>query len=120
MAKKVKKKLEEDEEARSFTFPEFDVPGFLKHEFEQSAATLIAVLLSVVLALVCFGLDRTILPVVVPLGVGIALIVASPFVIMRLRPDTSGYTKGDWAGLIVTELFGWLGVWFLLLNLIPT
>ena len=117
MAKKAKRKLEEDEAFASFQFPEFDEKKFIAHEFEQSWAIAIAFLLSVVLGAISYLLDRTSLPLVVPVVVGIALVATSPFLLQRLRPLADEYTKGDWAGLILTEFFGWLGIWFLLLNL---
>jgi len=36
-----------------------------------------------------------------------------------LRTKSAIYTKGDWAGLIALEFFGWLALWFVLLNLSP-
>ncbi|MFI5418553.1 MAG: hypothetical protein ACHQ2Y_06635 [Candidatus Lutacidiplasmatales archaeon] len=123
MAKKAKRKLEADEEVRSFTFPEFDVPKFLRHEFEQSAATALAILFALVSGVASFGVDRASLPSVLssvlPVAIGVALLVAAPFIILKIRSQSGEYTKGDWAGIIVTQLFAWLGIWFLLLNVFP-
>ena len=115
MAKKARKKLEEDAEP-AFEFPEFDVRKFVHHEFEQSSASIFAIVVAVVLSLASFGLSYLGILAIVPLLVGLAGIVFSPFVLQRIRPKAVEYTKGDWAGLIVIELFGWLGGWFLLLN----
>ena len=119
MAKKAKRKLEEDEEYASFRFPDFDEVKFIAHEFEQSIAIGIAFALAGVIGVLSYLIDRTSLPLVVPVVAGIALILFSPFLIQRLRPLSGDYTKGDWAGLILTEFFGWLGIWFLLLNVAP-
>ena len=42
------------------------------------------------------------------------LLAGSPILIQRLRPKASEYTRGEWAGLILLEFFGWVGFWFLL------
>ena len=119
MAKKARRKMEEDEEYSSFQFPAFDERKFFTHEFEQTTALAIALVLAVVSGLISYLIDRAASPLVVPVVVGIALIAFSPFLVQRLRPLSRDYTKGDWAGLIVTEFFGWLGIWFLLLNVAP-
>ncbi|MCI4354391.1 MAG: hypothetical protein L3K06_03395 [Thermoplasmata archaeon] len=121
MAKKARKKLEEDAAAGSFEFPEFDLGGFMQHEFEQTFATGFALLVAVVLAVVSFGIDRALsgfsqptLQWVLPMAVSIAGIALSPFLVQRLRVGRPEYTRGDWASLILLEVFGWLGFWFLL------
>jgi hypothetical protein len=125
MAKKARKKLEEDEAATSFEFPEFDEERFIAHEYEQTLATALAVVVAVALAVLSFSIDRLLLPLgqpslegFVPLIVGILLIVASPFFLQRLRRGAPTYTRGDWASVILVELFGWLGVWFLLTDVL--
>jgi hypothetical protein len=120
MAKKARRRLEEDEEFHSFQFPRFDDEQFLAHEFEQTYATAIAFALAGGMAVVSYLIDRANLPAVLALAAAIAILVASPFLIQRLRPLSSEYTKGDWAGLIVMMIFGWLGLWFVLLNVLPT
>ncbi len=49
---------------------------------------------------------------------GLAVVIASPFLIRRLRASAGDYTKGDWAALILVEVFGWLGFWFVLSDVI--
>lgn len=116
MAKKVRRKPEEDDEVHSFKFPEFDERKFLDHEYDQTRATIVAFLFSVLVAFVSFGLDRAgVWLGLAPLA-GIALIAASPFVIREFKSEKVEYTKGDWAALILMELFGWLGIWFVLGN----
>jgi hypothetical protein len=122
MAKKAKHKLAEDEKFEAFQFPDFDERKFLDHEYEQSIATAIAVLLAIALAAICWELDRLMGStqgfLEVPWIVGLAGVVAGPFLIRSLRPLADDYTKGDWAWLILTTFMGWLGVWFLLADLI--
>jgi hypothetical protein len=115
VAKKVRPKTEE--EAAGFEFPVFDEHKFVHHEFEQTMATLIAFGLSMVLAVASYLLGRLNLTFVLPLIAGLAGIVFSPSIVQRLRPLASEYTRGEWAGLILLELFGWLGVWFLLTDI---
>jgi len=43
-------------------------------------------------------------------------VILSPLIIGRLRNGSSVFTKGDWAGVIAMEFFGFLAVWFLLVN----
>jgi hypothetical protein len=118
MAKKARKKLEEAEEARSFEFPEFDETKFIEHEKEQTTATAVALGLAVLLGVVSFLIDRFAgtagVVVYIPLGVGLLTVASSPFLFLRLRAAAEEYTKGDWATLILLQVFGWLGIWFLL------
>ena len=118
MAKKVRRKGGDDADAPAFQFPEFDLAKFLRHEFEQTYAVAIALVVAILLGFVSWAGDFAKLPLVVPVVVGIVGVVFSPYLIQRLRTASSDYTKGDWAGLILVEVFGWLGVWFLLLNVI--
>jgi hypothetical protein len=115
VAKKARRKPDEEEEYRTFKFPEFDEGKFLSHEFEQTGAAVVAVGLAVLLGAASFLIDRANL-IFLPPVVAIAVIAFSPYLIQRIRPPKNPYTKGEWVGLLVTELFGWLGVWFLFLN----
>jgi hypothetical protein len=118
MAKKVRKKLEE-EEAQAFEFPVFDEHAFIAKEFEMTYALAIAGLFAILLGLVGWTMSVVGLNGFIPFGVGLVLIAMSPFVIRTLRKKSSIYTKGDWAGLVALEFFGWLAMWFVLLNLSP-
>ncbi|HKV89877.1 MAG TPA: hypothetical protein VJQ43_01625 [Thermoplasmata archaeon] len=118
MAKKARRRLDEEQEANAFEFPEFDVTKFLRHEYEQTAATGIAIGLAVALGFLSWALDRAGLPYVVAAVVGLAVVAFSPYLFQRVRPASEEYTKGDWVGLILTELFGWLGLWFLFLQVL--
>jgi hypothetical protein len=118
MAKKARKKLEEA--APAFEFPTFDEAGFVWKELELSGATLLAGLFAVVFGVLSWGMRIAGLPWFAAFPVGLGGIIASMFVIQRLREASHAYTKGDWAGLFVLEFFGWLALWFVLVNLSPT
>jgi|HubBroStandDraft_1064217.scaffolds.fasta_scaffold92858_2 putative Mn2+ efflux pump MntP len=118
MAKKARKKLEEDAEP-AFEFPEFDAPGFLWKEYELLSATALAGVIALLLGVMGWAFVSVYPNAWPPLGVGLIGLVGSVFLIQRLRPKSSAYTKGDWAGLIALEFFGWMAVWFLLLNVLP-
>jgi hypothetical protein len=118
VAKKVKKKPEEEES--DFEFPEFDEPGFVRHEYEQYYATILAFLIGVGLGGLAYVISSPTLalPVAVPFGAGIGGTAAGALGIRRLRPASTEYTKGDWASLVVLIFFSFLAVWFLLADLI--
>ncbi len=118
MAKKVRKKLEE-EEAAAFEFPVFDEVAFVAKEFEMMGALLVAGTITAFLGILGWVLTVVGLSVYVPLGLGFLGLIASPFVLRRVRSKSHLYTKGDWAGLIAMEFFGWMALWFVLLNVSP-
>lgn len=125
MAKKAVRKMEEDDEYRNFEFPVFDEGKFLSHEFEQTYATVLAFLLAIVIAVVSVAVASvsaaalgTTTAGLAAFAVGLVLLVSTPYVVQRLRPSSSEYTRGEWAALLLLEIFGWLGVWFLLTDLV--
>jgi len=118
MAKKVRRKLEE-EEAAAFEFPVFDEAAFVSKEFEMTYALTLAGLIAVALGVIGWGMSVAGLNGWIPFAIGLLLLALSPFVIRRLRTRSTLYTKGDWAGLIALEFFAWLAIWFVLLNLSP-
>jgi len=118
MAKKARRKLEEEEE-QAFEFPVFDEETFATKEFELGGGLLVAGLLTLGIGLFSWGLSLAGLSVWIPLGLGILIVAASPYLVRRLRERSSLYTTGDWAGLIAMEFFGWFALWFLLLDLVP-
>ena len=119
MAKKVRRKLEE-EEAAAFEFPVFDEQAFVTKEFEMTAAVALAGLIAVLLGILGWALTAGGTYAAIPWALGFLGLVASPFLIRRFRTKSSLYTKSDWAGLIALEFFGWLAIWFVLLNVSPT
>jgi len=118
MAKKARRKLEEEEEA-AFEFPVFDETAFMNKEFELTYALTIACAFTLFLGVLCWAMTVAGLLWYVAFPVGVVLLALSPFLIRRLRTKSAIYTKGDWAGLIALEFFGWLALWFVLLNLSP-
>jgi hypothetical protein len=118
MAKKARKKLEDDA-APGFEFPKFDEAGFVWKEYELATATWLAAVFALGLGLVGWVLTGLGLNGFIPFGLGIAGMVGSVFAIQWIRPNSKYYTKGDWAGLLALEFFGWLAIWFLLLNVAP-
>jgi hypothetical protein len=117
VAKKVRRKSEDED--FSFEFPEFDEAGFVWKESEITVATAIAGVMALVLGLVDWGLTAVGVPWFATLALGVVAVVGSVFLIRTVRPGSKLYTTGDWAGLIALEFFGWLSIWFLLLNLAP-
>jgi hypothetical protein len=57
------------------------------------------------------------LPWFLPVVLSIGIIAMVPILLPRLHEQANTYTKGDWAGLFLMEIFGWLGFWFLFANL---
>lgn len=118
MAKKIRRKLEE-EEAAAFEFPVFDEASFVSKEFELASALALGAVLALALGAIAWALSIFGLPGLATFGICILAIAGSPFLIQKIRPSSSLYTKGDWAGLIALEFFGFLALWFLLENLSP-
>ena len=119
MAKKVRRKLEE-EEAAAFEFPVFDELGFVKKEFELGVGLALAGMFTVLIGLASWGLTASGLPWFAPFLLGLLVVALTPIVISRLRPSTRIYTKGDWAGIMALVFFGWLALWFVLVNISAT
>jgi len=116
VAKKGRRKLEE-EEAAAFDFPVFDEVGFVTKEFELGAALAVAGILTVVLGLIAWVFTHLGFAWYVPLLVGLLGIALSPFVIREVRARHDLYAMSDWAGLLALEFFGFLALWFVLVNL---
>lgn len=114
MAKKMRKKMEEA--TPPFEFPEFDEPAFVWKELELSSATLLAGLFAIVFGVLSWAMTVAGLPYYVPLPVGVVGTIGSLYLVQRLRENSHAYTKGDWAGLFVLVFFGWLALWFVLVN----
>jgi len=116
MAKKARRKLEE-EEAAAFEFPAFDEGAFVKKEFELAMGLALASLLAILAGLASWGLTISGLPWYAPFLLGLLVVALTPSLIARIRPSSRIYTKGDWAGLVVLVFFGWLALWFVLVNI---
>jgi Flp pilus assembly protein TadB len=118
VAKKVRQKPEESDPARHFEFPTFDELKFLRHEFEQTSATLVAFVFALGLGALAFLITWAALPALLAAALSLVLIAFSPWLIRRIRASATDYTRGEWAGLVLIEIFGWLGFWFLLTDLV--
>jgi len=118
MAKKVRRKLEE-EEAAAFEFPAFDEVAFATKEFELTFAVAIACAIAILMGGLSWALSVTGLYWYVVFPIGLVILGVSPTVIGRLRTKSSLYTRGDWAGILALEFFGWLALWFVLQSLSP-
>ncbi len=117
MAKKVRRKPDEAEEEEAFEFPVFDEAGFAAKEFELTTAVAIGAGIAVVLGALAWLATAAGLPWYLPFGLGFLVVIFSPYLLGRLRRGSSAYTKGDWAGVLALEFFGFLALWFLLVNL---
>lgn len=117
MAKKVRRNPEAEEETK-FEFPAFDEAGFVTKELEMTAALSLASGFAALLGIVSWLATNAGLPWWVPILFGLLGLVAGPLVIQRVRSRSGLYTKGDWAGLIALEAFGWLALWFVLVNVL--
>lgn len=114
MAKKVRRPPEEEE--ASFEFPNFDEKAFVDKETELGIALSLAGLFAVVAGALSWA--GTAFGVVwwAVFGVGFAYVIASYWILRRLRPKSEVYTRGDWAGLLAVQFFTWLALWFVLVN----
>jgi hypothetical protein len=115
MAKKARRKLEE-EEAAAFEFPVFDEVAFVTKEFEMAAAVGVAIVFTISFGIVSWLLSRVTMIWWAGFVSGFIGLIISPFAIQQLRAQSDIYTKADWAGLIALEFFGWLALWFVLIN----
>ncbi|HYA10777.1 MAG TPA: hypothetical protein VEH10_03795 [Thermoplasmata archaeon] len=118
MAKKVRRKLDEEAEAKAFDFPVFDEVGFAKKEFALTGAVALASGVAVLLGALAWLCTSVDLPWYVPFPLGFLVTLLSPTFLGRLTSNSSVFTKGDWAGIVALEFFGFLAVWFLLVNVV--
>jgi hypothetical protein len=118
MAKKVRRKLEEEEES-AFEFPPFDETAFVAKEYELTYGLAFASGITIFMGVLSWALSVSGFYWFVVFPLGLLLLVASPYIIGVLHPKSSTYTKGDWAGLFALEFFGWLALWFVLQSLSP-
>jgi hypothetical protein len=114
MAKKVKAKNKEEE----FQFPPFDEEKFLQHEFEQTWADVIGAVVAILLGIVSWAIVGATALWFLPVIVALAVFIATPFLFHAIRPQSFSYKWSDWAGIIAIEFFGWLGLWFLLSDIL--
>jgi hypothetical protein len=116
VAKKVRRRPDEEAEEKAFDFPVFDEASFAAKEFALTNGVLLASGIAIALGAfswVCTSLGA---PWYLPFPVAFLLAVLSPAFLGRLLPGSSAYTRGDWAGMVALEFFGFLGVWFVLVK----
>ena len=116
MAKKVRRRPDEEAEENAFDFPVFDEKAFAAKEFELTGATAIGGLIALLIGVLAWQATGAGLPWYVPFPLGLLVSVLSPWFVGRLRAGATTFTKGDWAGIVALEFFGFLAVWFVLVN----
>ncbi len=119
MAKKVRRPPAQERVETAFEFPTFDEVAFIRKEFELTWGVAFAGLYAFVTGLLSWLLSIAGIPWYGPVVVSLGLIATAPTVFERLNVRSESFTKGDWAGLFVVMLFGWLALWFLFTNLSP-
>jgi hypothetical protein len=117
MAKKVRRNPEEVEESK-FEFPAFDEAGFVKKELEMTAAVALACGIAALLGVLSWVTWNALLPWWVGFLIGFAGVIGGLIAIQRLRTNSYLYTKSDWAALFALEFFGWIALWFVLVNVV--
>lgn len=120
MAKKVRQNPVAVEETK-FQFPVFDEKGFIAHELELTYGMAMAVVWAIVAGVLAAGVgtflarsEGSTVGISAAVGAGLVVILTSFVVFPQLRSSVATYTKSDWAGLVALEIFGWIGIWFLL------
>jgi hypothetical protein len=121
MAKKVRQKPTETEESR-FEFPVFDEAGYVAHELELTAGMALAILWAVIGGVLSafVGYYASSLGIGGPIAVGFVVVLSSFFAFPTVHDKISTYTRTEWAGVVALEVFGWLGIWFLLAEFLGT
>ena len=118
MAKKARRKLDEEAEEKAFDFPVFDEVGFAAKEFELTSVVAFASAIAALLGALAWFCTSVGLPWYVPFPLAFVVVLLSPIFLGRLRSGTSIFTKSDWAGVVALEFFGFLAVWFTLVNVV--
>lgn len=116
MAKKVRRKPDEDAEEKAFDFPVFDEAAFAAKEFQLTGAVALAGGVALLLGAFAWACTSVHLSWYVPFPIAFLLVLLSPWFLGPLLRGSTKFTKGDWAGLVFTEFFGFLAVWFVLVN----
>jgi hypothetical protein len=116
MAKKARRRLDEQAEEKAFDFPVFDEAGFAAKEFQLTGAVAATSGVALVLGALSWLCTSDHLPWYLPFPLSFLVVLLSPLFLRRLLTGSTLFTKGDWAGLIALEFFGFLAVWFVLVN----
>jgi hypothetical protein len=118
MAKKVRRKPDEEAEEKAFDFPVFDEAAFAEKEFRMTGAVALGSAVAVLLGLFAWFCTAQQLGWYVPFPIAFAVVLLSPWPLGRALRGSATFTKGDWAGVLATEFFGFLAVWFVLVNVL--
>ena len=116
MAKKARRRLDEQAEEKAFDFPVFDEAGFAAKEFQLTGAVTLSGGIAVLLGALSWLCTSAHLPWYVPFPLSFLVVLLSPWFLGKLLSGSTLFTKGDWAGLVALEFFGFLAVWFVLVN----
>ena len=116
MAKKARRKLDEEAEEKAFDFPVFDEVAFADKEFGLTGAVALGGVVALVLGVFAWVCTSQGLGWYIPFPIALLLALLSPAYLGRWLPKSSAFTKGDWAGVIALEFFGFLAVWFVLVT----
>lgn len=116
MAKKVRRRSDEEAEEKAFEFPVFDEAAFAAKEFALTAAVGLAGLVAVLLGLLSWACTSAHLGWYVPFPISFLLTLLSPLYLRPLLRGSANFTTGDWAGLVTLEFFGFVAIWFVLVN----
>jgi hypothetical protein len=118
VAKKGRRRTDEEAEEHAFEFPVFDEKQFASKEFELTGSVAVAGAVAVLLGGFAWFCTSLGLAWYIPFPLAFLAVVLSPLFLDRLRPGRTIFTKGDWAGILALEFFGFLAAWFVLVNAI--
>jgi len=116
VAKKARRRLDEQAEENAFDFPVFDETAFAAKEFQLTGAVVASGGLALLLGALSWFCTSQHLGWYVPFPIAFLIVLLSPWFLGRLLTGSTLFTKGDWAGLLALEFFGFLAVWFVLVN----
>jgi hypothetical protein len=116
LAKKTRRKADEAAEEKAFDFPVFDEAAFAQKEFLLTWAVTFSSVIALTLGAFSWLCTSADLEWYVPFPIAFLVVIISPWLLGRLLPGSTLFTKGDWAGILALEFFGFVAVWFVLVN----
>jgi hypothetical protein len=118
VAKKVRRKPDEEAEEKAFDFPVFDEAAFADKEFRLTWGIALGSTVAVLLGAFAWFCTSVQLGWYVPFPIAFLLVLLSPWLLGRAVRGSTKFTTGDWAGIVALEFFGFLAVWFVLVNVL--
>ena len=112
----MRRKPDEEAEEKAFEFPVFDERAFATKEFELTGAVGAASGVAIALGAFAWACTNSHLPWYVPFPIAFLVVLLSPLFLRRVLGASGLFTTGDWAGLVALQFFGFLAVWFVLVN----